>query len=164
MNGLNPEAKEILIREGWKIAVAESLTGGLLQDFFVCQSGASAYFLGGITAYTVKMKSELLGVDSELAEACRGVSARVAQEMAMGIWRKFQADICLSTTGFAGPDLGPNGEQPLAYFALVFRGQVVAEGAVSEILERNHFRKLVAERAGAALENWLLSGGTSPDK
>jgi nicotinamide mononucleotide (NMN) deamidase PncC len=84
--------------------------------------------------------------------------------MAMGIWRKFQADICLSTTGFAGPDLGPNGEQPLAYFALVFRGQVVAEGAVSEILERNNFRKLVAERAGAALENWLLSGGTSPDK
>lgn len=108
MNSLNEATKESLIQQGWKIALAESLSAGLLQDLFVRQSGSSQYFLGGITAYTIEMKCKLLGVSPMVAEGCHGVSAEVAKEMALGVCQLFGADIGIATTGYAEPDKSQN--------------------------------------------------------
>jgi nicotinamide-nucleotide amidase len=159
MKGLRSESKEILIRRGYTIAVAESLTGGLLQDFFVQDSGASDYFSGGLTAYTVAMKVELLGVNPEKASACRGVSEEIAIEMAKGVCLKFKAAIGLATTGFAVPDSTQNIKTPIAYFALVFRDQCILSGQISENLSRNAFRIRVVKRVGEELERWILKQG-----
>ena len=67
------------------LAVAESMTGGRLQALVTAESGASAFFLGGITAYTLVQKTRHLGVDAVQAAAVDGVSAEVARAMARGV-------------------------------------------------------------------------------
>ena len=62
---------------GLTLAVAESLTGGRLQARVTAESGSSAYFLGGVTAYTIESKVRLLAVDRSEAEASACVSARL---------------------------------------------------------------------------------------
>ncbi len=86
------------------VAVAESLTGGLLASAFVDVPGASEVFAGGIVAYQAIHKSRQLGVPEELIERHSVVDPRVAVYMAQGVREKFDADIGLSTTGVAGPD------------------------------------------------------------
>ena len=99
-----------LLRErGRTLAVAESLTGGLLTDAFVQVPGASAVLLGGIVSYATELKHEVLGVDRALLEAEGPVHPEVARQMADGVRRALAirgriADVGLSTTGVAGPD------------------------------------------------------------
>ena len=85
------------------ISVAESLTAGKLQNIFATKTGASQYFLGGVTAYDLKSKVSILGINKEYAEECNCVSERTAQEMAIGASRLFESDIAISTTGYAEP-------------------------------------------------------------
>lgn len=91
------------------IAVAESLTGGLLVAELVSVPGASAVLRGGVVAYATDLKSSLLGVDAELLARTGPIDAEVARQMAEGVrWRLGRdgvpADIGLATTGVAGPD------------------------------------------------------------
>lgn len=101
-----------------KLAVAESLTGGRVQALVTGVSGASEYFLGGVTAYALERKVALLGVDAAHAAEANGVSERVAGEMAGGACRLFGADLALATTGYAevAPDRGV--AVPFAWIAL----------------------------------------------
>lgn len=92
------------------IAVAESLTGGLLASSLVDIPGASDAFLGGIVTYTNDMKTLQLGVDPELLANKGAVCAEVAEQMTAGLVERFGATICLSTTGVAGP--GPSEGKP----------------------------------------------------
>ena len=98
----------VLIQRGLSIAVAESLTGGLLAASLCSVPGISAVFRGGIVAYQTPLKHALLGVDAELLAARGAVDPDVAQQMAEGVRQRMatsgQADIGLSTTGVAGPD------------------------------------------------------------
>lgn len=97
-----------LIERGLSIAVAESLTGGLLAASLCSVPGISAVFRGGIVAYQTPLKHALLGVDAELLAARGAVDPDVAQQMAEGARQRMAtsgpADIGLSTTGVAGPD------------------------------------------------------------
>ena len=86
---------------GRSIAVAESLTAGNLQALIASSSGASRYFLGGITAYNIDQKVTLLGVERAVAAPVRCVSEAVARQMAAGIRRVTGADVGIATTGFA---------------------------------------------------------------
>ena len=100
------------------LAVAESLTCGNLQARIGAISGASNFFLGGITAYTLEQKIRHLGVTRELAAPVNCVSGQVAIAMAQGARRLFAADIALATTGYAEPDPAQAIARPFAWIAL----------------------------------------------
>lgn len=99
------------------VCLAESMTGGRASSRLVEVPGASNYFLGGIIAYSVLSKIELLGVRKKTIEDFGVVSPEVAIEMALGAKHQFKADISLSVTGFAGPE-GEN--VGLVYVAIIF--------------------------------------------
>lgn len=93
----------------WRIAVAESLTGGLLADALVSVPGASRAFSGGIVSYDTALKHSLLGVDDQLLAKKGPVDGLVAQQMAAGVRVACAVDgipaaIGIATTGVAGPD------------------------------------------------------------
>lgn len=88
------------------LTVAESCSGGLLQHRITDVPGSSAYFHGGIIAYSNAIKKNLLGVRQETLENNGAVSEAVAGEMAAGAQQRFAADYALSITGIAGPDGG----------------------------------------------------------
>jgi len=91
------------------IAVAESLTGGLLVAEFVRIPGASAVVAGGVVAYQTPLKHTLLGVDAALLAEHGAVHPEVARQMATGVRSALavdgrHADIGIATTGVAGPN------------------------------------------------------------
>jgi nicotinamide-nucleotide amidase len=90
------------------IAVAESLTGGLLVADLVAVPGASAVVTGGVVAYATELKHRLLGVDAELLAERGAVDGEVARQLAVGARERLgvagaSASIGISTTGVAGP-------------------------------------------------------------
>jgi nicotinamide-nucleotide amidase len=86
------------------LAVAESLTGGLVCSRIVRVPGASSLLLAGFVAYSTGSKERDLGVPREVIERHGTVSAETAEAMADGARRRAGADLGLSTTGEAGPD------------------------------------------------------------
>jgi len=107
-----------LIKNNYKIATAESCTGGLVGHSLTNISGISDYFERGIISYSNKSKIELLDVPKELIINHGAVSKEVALAMAEGIRKKYGLDIGLSTTGIAGPTGGTK-DKPVG---LVFIG------------------------------------------
>jgi nicotinamide-nucleotide amidase len=93
-----------LSSRGLTVAVAESLTGGLVVADLVSVPGASAVVRGGIVAYATELKHNLLGVDAALLAAGGPIQAAVAEQMAAGVRERLSADVGLATTGVAGPD------------------------------------------------------------
>jgi len=107
-----------LCRLRWKVAAAESLTGGRLQSLLTSPSGASDYFAGGVTAYTIEAKIQLLNVERQVAQPVNGVSAEVAAQMATGARRLFATQIAVATTGYAEPYLEDDVATPVGYIAV----------------------------------------------
>jgi PncC family amidohydrolase len=97
------ELVHTLAERGLTIAVAESLTGGLLAAAITTVPGASAVFRGSVTAYATDVKGSVLGVDEDLLAVEGAVHPDVAAQMALGIRRLLAADIGVATTGVAGP-------------------------------------------------------------
>ena len=93
-----------LLARGLTIAVAESLTGGLLVADLISVPGASAVVRGGVVAYATDLKASLLGVDAALLAASGPIHPDVARQLADGVRTRLAADIGISTTGVAGPD------------------------------------------------------------
>jgi nicotinamide-nucleotide amidase len=89
---------------GVSIAVAESLTGGLVCARLVAVPGASLVFRGGIVAYATDLKSTVLDVDPRLLDAYGPVSSEVALAMASGVRARLGSSLGIATTGVAGPD------------------------------------------------------------
>lgn len=110
------------------LAVAESLTCGCLQARIGEVSGASEYFLGGITAYSLDQKVGHLGVNRRAARKVNCVSAAVAEEMAQGVCRLFGSDLGVATTGYAEPSPAAGVADPFAWWAVSHRrrGRFVA--------------------------------------
>ena len=100
------------------LAVAESLTCGHVQAAIGAVSGASDYFLGGITAYSLEQKGKLLGINRAHARSVNCVSQRVAVEMARGACERFGADLAVATTGYAEPSPADGVKVPAAWWAL----------------------------------------------
>nr|WP_079166358.1 CinA family protein [Streptomyces oceani] len=100
-----------LVERGQTVAVAESLTGGLVAARMTEVPGASRAFRGSVTAYSTELKHDVLGVEQTLLEARGAVDAEVAHAMARGVRRALSADWGLSTTGVAGPE--PQDGQPV---------------------------------------------------
>lgn len=107
-------AAEKLRKQGLRLAVAESCTGGLVGHRLTNIPGSSTYYMGSVTAYAYEAKVRLLGVKWESLEKYGAVSKQVALEMALGVRRTFAADIGLSVTGIAGPG-GATPTKPVGY-------------------------------------------------
>ncbi|HKT05724.1 MAG TPA: nicotinamide-nucleotide amidohydrolase family protein [Rugosimonospora sp.] len=102
-----PEAAQVvaaLAGRGQTLAVAESLTGGLLAATVVEVPGASAVFRGGLVVYATELKAVLAGVPARLLAERGPVDPEVAQLLAAGARERCGADWGLGTTGVAGPD------------------------------------------------------------
>ena len=105
------EVVEALRERGLTIAVAESLTGGMVAADLVSVPGASTVFVGGVIAYATRLKAELLGVDPELLAREGAIHPLVAEQMATGVRAATGSDVGLATTGAAGPD-AQDGHEP----------------------------------------------------
>ncbi|HWB38362.1 MAG TPA: CinA family protein [Rugosimonospora sp.] len=93
-----------LVRRGQTLAVAESLTGGLLAATIVSVPGASNAFRGGLVVYATDLKASLAGVPGDLLAERGPVDPGVAGWLASGARERCGADWGLATTGVAGPD------------------------------------------------------------
>jgi nicotinamide-nucleotide amidase len=105
------EVVRLLTVRGGTLAVAESLTGGLVAAEITAVPGASKVFRGSVTAYATELKHRLLGVDETLLAARGAVDPEVAAQMAVGVRQALGADWGIATTGVAGPD--PQDGQPV---------------------------------------------------
>jgi nicotinamide-nucleotide amidase len=94
---------KLLAKNKQTIATAESCTGGNIAHKITTVPGSSAYFIGAIVSYNVKIKTKELNISSELIEKYSVVSEEVATAMAKAIQQKFHTDYAIATTGNAGP-------------------------------------------------------------
>src|SRR5699024_4781408 len=117
-----------LRRQGRTLAVAESLTGGLLAASIVAVPGASAVFRGGAVAYATDTKAAVLGVEEAWLAARGPVDPRVATMMADGARRLFAADLALATTGVAGPGPADGHAAGTVYLACTGAGRERVRG------------------------------------
>jgi nicotinamide-nucleotide amidase len=111
IRALSGEIIGLLAARGGTLAVAESLTGGMLAAALTSVPGASAVFRGGVVAYATDLKAALLGVPAGLLERHGAVHPSVAEAMAEGARRRLGAAVAAATTGVAGPD--PSDGQPV---------------------------------------------------
>ncbi|PPL19267.1 CinA family protein [Microterricola pindariensis] len=142
-----------LTRRGETVAIAESLTGGLLAATLIAVPGASAAVSGAVVAYNTAIKHSVLGVDAALLAERGAVDPEVARQMADGVRRVLAvdgraADYGIATTGVAGPD-PQNGQPP----GVVYLGVASAAGIRSVGLRLSGDRTAVrAASVNAALE------------
>lgn len=120
--GLTGQAQrllEVAREQGLTIAVAESLTGGMVCSTLVGVPGASAVLCGAVVAYATRLKTQVLGVDAELLARTGPVDGEVAVQMARGAARVMGADLGLATTGVAGPGPADGHEAGTVHVAVV---------------------------------------------
>ena len=165
MSATAAELKALMLREPrLTLAVAESLTAGHVQARVAAVSGASNFFLGGVTAYSPDQKVKLLGVNRAAAAKVNCVSAEVAEEMARGAAKLFGADVAVATTGYAEPSPADGVASPMAWWAIAWKrrrvggraeltmrhGRVECPGA-----KRVEAQAMVAEAVLGELVGWL---------
>jgi len=131
---------------GWTLAVAESCTGGTISADLVAVPGISKIYVGGVTAYANDVKTGVLGVREETLAAHGAVSEETAMEMAIGVCRRFNASVGLSTTGVAGPE-GGSPEKPVG---LVWIGLATPHGTTAQRLQFPGTRAEIIRRASTA--------------
>ncbi|MEX2043815.1 MAG: CinA family protein [Opitutus sp.] len=142
------------------LALAESMTCGRVQAVIGRIPGASQFFLGGITVYSLDQKVRHLGVNRAAARRVNGISRRVAEEMARGACRLFGSDLAIATTGYAEPAPDSGVLEPFAWWALAHRrrGRFVA-GLTGRIEcpgeNRVDAQQIVAEAVVAELAAYL---------
>ena len=94
---------DALRRRGWRLATAESCTGGLIAAACTALPGSSDWFERGFVTYSNAAKTEMLGVDAALIAAHGAVSEAVARAMVQGALQRSHAQLALAVTGIAGP-------------------------------------------------------------
>ena len=126
---------------GWRLATAESCTGGLIAAACTAVAGSSDWFERAFVSYSNAAKTELLGVDAALIEAHGAVSEEVARAMAAGALARAPVQIAVAVTGIAGP----GGAVPGKPVGTVWLGWATASGVGARLLQLGGDRG--AERA-----------------
>jgi nicotinamide-nucleotide amidase len=119
-----PALLEDYRQRGWKIATAESCTGGMIAAALTAIAGSSDVFERGWVTYSNEAKAESLGVPLETLAAHGAVSPEIAEAMAKGALHRARAQIAVSVTGIAGPG-GGSAEKPVG---LVYIGLARKDG------------------------------------
>lgn len=120
------EIRDYLLKNKETLAVAESVTSGLLQAALAMVPDASKYFQGGITAYNLGQKYRHLLVEPIHAEDCDCVSQKVASTMALNVCPMFCSDWGIGISGYATP-VKESGDNLYAYTAIAFNGKLISE-------------------------------------
>lgn len=126
----------VAAERGAKIAVAESLTGGLVAELITAVPGASEWFDRGFVTYTPDAKTEMLDVPAQVIEDQGVVSLAVAHAMARGAAAKSRADAAASLTGVAGPT-GGTPETPVGTVCIGW-AQKLADGTIVTMARTIH--------------------------
>jgi nicotinamide-nucleotide amidase len=142
-----------LLQDGYKLATAESCTGGLISAACTSLAGSSDWFDCGFVTYSNDAKTEQLGVDAQLIAEHGAVSEPVARAMAFGAVRRSKAQISIAVTGIAGPT-GGNAAKPVGtvWFGFSIHGTLHSEmrhfdgdrAAVREATVRHALQRVLA--------------------
>jgi PncC family amidohydrolase len=97
---------ERFVKRRLTLATAESCTGGLIGHLLTSVPGSSEYYIGGVIAYSNRVKQALLGVPEQVLRSVGAVSRECAEAMAKGARERFATDYAVATTGIAGPGGG----------------------------------------------------------
>ena len=150
---LEAEIGALLLAKGYKLAMAESCTGGLMGHRITNIAGSSDYYLGSVTAYAYEAKEKLLGVNHETLSIFGAVSRETVLEMACGVRKALDADIGLSVSGIAGP----GGGLPLKPVGTVWVGLSTPDGDWADVFLFNGGRIEVKEQAAEMTLQYLKS-------
>jgi competence/damage-inducible protein CinA-like protein len=142
---------------GYKLAVAESCTGGMLGERLTSIPGSSDVFLGGVIAYHNDVKRNLLGVRAEDLEQFGAVSEQVALQMASGVREKLGADVGISVTGIAGPG-GGTPEKPVGLIWVAVHASEVKARRFHVGGDRTEIRQRAAQAALEMVRRALSNG------
>lgn len=112
LTNLSIQLGHALQKHGYKLALAESCTGGMASAAITEIAGSSGWFDRGFITYSNASKQDLLHVSSNTLAAYGAVSEETAKEMALGVLKHSNADIAASITGIAGPT-GGSAEKPV---------------------------------------------------
>ena len=143
---------KILLDKKLTIATTESCTGGLLSSKFTDISGSSAFVHLNFVTYSNEVKHKILGVSNNTLEKHGAVSEECSYEMAKGLHAVTNADICISTTGIAGPT-GGSAEKPVGLmYSTIYTPQksetfkVLLPSNLERIKMKEEFVKAVLEK------------------
>jgi nicotinamide-nucleotide amidase len=142
----------VLTASGQTVAVAESLTGGLVVAALTSIPGASVVVRGGVVAYATDLKAALLGVPGDLLARQGPVDPQVAAAMAAGVRARLGASYGLSTTGVAGP--GPADGKPQGTVFIAVDGP---SGPVGSGLQLDGGRQEIREQVVRSILSLLVS-------
>lgn len=149
----------LLKKHKMTLSFVESCTGGALAKDFVLIPGASEVLRGSLVAYQDFAKENSLGVSGELIKAHTSVSREVSLEMSKKGAEFFQADLCLSTTGWAGPS-GGTAADPVGtvYFAVCGKGfESLERRTFTECNDRSSLMESAVQFAWTHLYSSLVS-------
>lgn len=152
----------LLLERGLTVAVAESLTGGLLSAALSDSPGASETFRGGLVVYATELKAVLADVPRPLLDAQGPVSADVAAALARGARQRLGADLGIGITGVAGPDAV--GEHPAGTVFVAVAGDGVGEVSNLDLTgSRTQIREATVHAALVLLAAFLQAGSGIPE-
>ena len=134
VSSLVAQLADALLARRWRLACAESCTGGLIAAACTERAGSSDWFERGVVSYSNEAKVALLGVPPSLIAAHGAVSESVARAMAEGIARSSGADLAVSVTGIAGP----SGGTPAKPVGTVWFGFALRRDGVVEVQAEHH--------------------------
>src|ERR1700712_4651683 len=119
--------KDKMLQRKESVAVAESVTSGMLQTAFSLAKDALKFFQGGITAYNIGQKYRHLLVDPIHADACNCVSEKVAESMALNVCMLFKSDWGIGVCGYAAP-VEESQNRMYAFYAIAYDQHIVTSG------------------------------------
>ena len=119
-----------LVRKNETLAVAESVTAGLLQTAIAQAEFASDFYQGGITTYNLGQKFRHLSVEPIHAQKVNCVSEKVTTEMAVAVCEMFRSDWGIGITGYATP-VPESNKKVYAFYAIAHKNKIVAKGKLS---------------------------------
>lgn len=140
MKKIEQKIYEKMLKKGYKIATAESCTGGLVASTIINVNGASNIIDMSFVTYSNESKINLVNVNKETIDKYTVVSQEVAIEMAKGTKEKANANIGLSTTGLAGPTGDENHKVGTVCFAIVINDTIYAYTKIFKNFSRKYIR------------------------
>ena len=124
----------LIISKKQTLAVAESVTSGLMQHAFGSIEDASQFYQGGITVYNIGQKHKHLSVEPIHALAVNCVSKKVSEEMALEVSNLFNSNWGIGITGYASPT-PDSGNKLFAYFSIAFNREILKSDKLSTSLK-----------------------------
>jgi nicotinamide-nucleotide amidase len=150
---------DLLLKQGWMLATAESCTGGLIAAACTDLAGSSQWFERGFVTYSNAAKTELLGVDAGLIARDGAVSEAVVRSMVQGALARSRAQVAIAVTGVAGPS-GGSAAKPVG---TVWLAWATPQGLHSEVQhfagDRAAVRTATVQHALRGLEALLQTAG-----